>query len=141
MAKKRGQSSMEYLVLMGFLAFVIVGIVGVGFYYSTTINDRIKSSQVANFANKITSTSDMVFYSGEPSKSTITVYLPDGVAELRIINNSLIISHWSSSGLNVIAYTSKVLMIEDQAYELTPFSGLKSIEIVANETHAIIREK
>ena len=65
--KKRAQSSMELLILMGFLTFVIVGIMGVGYFYSNTINDRIKSNEINNFAIKITSTAETVFYSGEPS--------------------------------------------------------------------------
>ena len=78
--------------------------------------------------------------SGEPSKSTISVHLPDGVNDLEIINDTLVITYRLSSGQNVIAYESDVPMVENLANALTNYSGIKSIEIVANETHAIVNE-
>lgn len=140
MENKKAQSSMEFLILMGFLTFVIVAIIGIGFYYSATINDRIKSSQIANFANKITSTSEVVFYAGEPSKSTISVYLPDGISDIQIDNRSIIITHSLSTGQNKISYLSEVPLAEDVTKMLTIFSGTKSVMVVANETHAVIAE-
>lgn len=137
---KKAQTSMEFLILMGFLTFVIVGIVGVGFYYSSTINDRIKSSQVANFGNKIASSSELVFYSGEPSKSTISAYLPDGVVDIQIIENSIVISHHLSSGVNKISFQSDIPMEENLSAKLSIFSGIKKIVIVANATHAVVSE-
>lgn len=129
---------MEFLILMGFLTFVIVTIIGTGFYYSSTINDRIKSSQVANFANKITSTSELVFYAGEPSKSTISAHLPDGISDIQIINNSLIITYSLSSGTNKISYSSSVPMVENTLAQLSTSSGIKNIVIVANATHSVV---
>ena len=140
MVKKKAQSSMEFLILMGFLTFVIITIVGTGFYYSTTINDRVRSSEISNYANKITSTSEMVFYSGEPSKSTISAYLPDGISNIEIIEDNLVITYSISSGQNKIAYKSMVPIIEDFANQLSTVSGVKSIEITANETHAVISQ-
>lgn len=125
---------------MGFLTFVIIAIVGTGFYYSTTINDRIRSSEISNYANKITSTSEMVFYSGEPSKSTISAYLPDGITNIEIIENNVVITYSLSSGQNTIAYESMVPIVEDSINRLSIISGVKSIEIVANETHAVISQ-
>ncbi len=138
MVNKKAQSSMEFLILMGFLTFVMVVIIGAGFYYSNTINDRMKSSQIANFANKITSTAEVVFYAGEPSKATITAHLPDGVTDLQIIENSIVITHSLTSGENTIAYQSSVPMVENFSAELSIFSGIKSIVIVANESHAVV---
>jgi preprotein translocase subunit YajC len=123
---------------MGFLTFVIVIIISAGFYYSNTINDRMKSGQIANFANKITSSAEVVFYAGEPSKATITAYLPDGVLDIQIIENSIVINHSLTTGKNVIAYSSSVPMVENLSSPLSVFSGIKSIVIVANQTHAIV---
>ncbi len=140
MVSKKAQTSMEFLILMGFLTFVIIIIVSTGFYYSSTINDGIKSSQVANFANKITSTSETVFYTGEPSKSTISAHLPEGISGIEIIDNSLIITYILSSGENKISYSSDVPMTENTSAQLSISSGIKNIIIVANETHAIVSE-
>lgn len=125
---------------MGFLTFVIISIVGIGFFYSNTINDRMKSSQVTSFANKIMSTAETVFYAGEPSKSTISVHLPSGISDIRIINNSLIIDYNLASGHNIREFQSQVPITEDTLLQLSIFSGVKSITVIANETHAIISE-
>ena len=140
MVNKKAQTSMEFLILMGFLTFVIVGIIGMGFYYSNTINDRIKSSQVANFGNKIISTSELVFYSGEPSRSTISAYLPEGVTNIQIAENSVVITHYLSSGINKISFQSDVPMVENLSAELSVSSGIKNIVIVANATHSVVNE-
>lgn len=137
---KRAQSSMEFLILMGFLTFVIIGILSIGYFYSNTINDRIRSSQVNNFANKITSTAEIVFYAGEPSKLTIFTHLPEGVEDIQIVDNNIVITYNSATGKNVISFSSDVPISENISAEISSSSGIKNINIVANESHAIISQ-
>jgi hypothetical protein len=137
---KTAQSSMELLILMGFLTFVIIGILGVGYFYSNTINDRIKSNQVSNFAKKITATSESVFYAGEPSRSIISTHLPENVQTIEIIENAIIITYNSATGTNKVGYSSNVPIVESISAPLTTTSGLKNIIVIANQTHAIISE-
>lgn len=138
--KIRAQSSMEFLILMGFLTFVIIGILSIGYFYSNTINDRIKSNQVANFANKITSTAETVFYAGEPSKATISVHFPDGIEDVEIINNTIFITYHLASGQNKISFSSNVPIAENPSAQITSNSGIKNLVIVANSTHSIISQ-
>ena len=137
---KIAQSSMEFLILMGFLTFVITGILGIGYFYSGTINDRIKSTQISNFVNKIISTSEVVFYSGEPSKATISVHLPDGIRNIEIINNTIIVTYHLTSGQNKISFSSNVPIVEVPTKEISVESGLKILTITVNQTHALIEE-
>ncbi|MCK4650323.1 hypothetical protein KAT36_03760 [Candidatus Pacearchaeota archaeon] len=137
---RKAQSSMELLILMGFLTFVIIGILGIGYFYSNTINDRIKSNQINSFANKITTTSETVFYAGEPSKSTISTYLPENVQDIEIIDNTIVITYNLATGQNKIAFPSNVPIAENPSAQITPTSGLKNIVIIANQTHAIISQ-
>jgi len=129
---KRGkaQVSIEYLLIVGFITFIIMGILGVAFVYSASINDRIKIIQMNNFANKIISSAESVSYAGDPSKTTITAYLPEGVESILIYEapeNLLVISLQSPSGTSTTAYSSNV----DISGTLTISSGLKKIEIKA----------
>ncbi len=135
---KKAQAAMELLILMGFLTFVIIGILGVGYFYSNTINDRIKSNQINSFATKITTTSESVFYAGEPSRSTISAHLPAGIQEIEIIDNSIVITYSLATGQNKVAFPSNVQIIEDPSAPLTTSSGIKNIIVIANQTHAII---
>jgi hypothetical protein len=137
---KKAQSSMEILILMGFLTFIIIGILSIGYFYSSTINDRIKSSQLNNFANKITSTAETVFYAGSPSKLTIFVYLPEGVGNIQIIENNIVVTYNLSTGKNVISFPSNVPISENISAEISSTSGIKNIIIVANESHAIVSQ-
>ena len=134
MKKTKGQISVEYLVIVGFITFIVIGILGIGLVYSESIKDRIKISQMSNYANKVISTSESVFYSGEPSKSTISVYLPEGIKEIEIIENNLIISIQTSSGITKTSFSSNVPI----SGTLSTSFGIKKIQIVAEEDMAVI---
>lgn len=137
---KKAQSSMEFLILMGFLTFVIIGILTIGYFYSGTINDNIKSGQISNFANKIISTSETVFYAGEPSKATISVHLPENVEDIEIVDNNIVITYRLTSGENKVSFSSNVPIAENISAELSSGSGLKNLIIIANLTHAVISQ-
>ncbi len=134
MKVKKSQISIEYLIIIGFVTFILISILGVAFYYSGGIKDKIRVVQLNNFANKIISTSESVYYYGRPSKATISVYLPENVREITISENNLFITSQTSSGLEKTSFTSKV-PIEGT---LSINSGIKKIEIVAEEDKATI---
>ena len=134
MRKKRGQASFEYLILMGFVTLVLAGILGIAFFYTSGIQDRVRVSQVSNFANKIISAAEYIYSSGEPSKTTVVAYLPENVKNITIEENLLLISLQTSSGLNRIGFPSSVNITGN-----IPFSpGLKKLEIEAEITGARI---
>lgn len=137
---KKAQSSMEFLILMGFLTFTIIGILAIGYFYSGTINDNIRSDQINNFANKIISTSETVFYAGEPSKATISVHLPENVEDIEIIDNNIVITYRLTSGENKASFSSNVPIAENLSAEISSNSGLKNLVVIANLTHAVISQ-
>ena len=134
--KKRAQVSVEYLIIVGFVVAVLIGIISLAFFYSGTIKDRIKMTQINNFVNKIISTSESVFYAGEPSKATISVYLPENVKNIEILEDTLFISVQTSSGLNKIGFPSNV-PISGALYNN---EGLKRVQISAQADGAVISQ-
>ena len=132
--RKTAQVSMEYLIIVGFVTFVVICILGIALIYSGAIKDRIKMTQLNNFANKIISTSESVFYAGAPSKATISVYLPENVYEILISENSLIISIQTSTGKDKTAFSSSVPI----SGSIDTSSGLKKIKIEAEENNIVI---
>ena len=76
------------------LAFIMIigAIVTLAFFYTNSSQDNVRISQVTNFGNKIISSAETVFYSGEPSKTTISTYLPEGVENITIAENTLYVS-------------------------------------------------
>ncbi len=129
--KNKAQIGMEYLIVVGFVTFIIIGIMGLAMVYTGVIKDRIRSNKINSFADKIISTSESVYYKGSPSKATIETYLPENVNQITIQDNSLVINSSTSSGDNLVAFESNV-PIQLQG-EINPNPGVKNILITANE--------
>ena len=133
---RRGQISTEYLITAAFIMFLIISTLAVSLFYSNQTRDRIKFNQLQNFANKLISSSESVYYSGEPSKATIIAYLPGGVEGIEIIGNELVFNISSTSGMSRIAFPSKVPI---QGI-ISNNEGAKSISIVALEDGVVWSE-
>ena len=131
---KRGQVSFEYLIIMGFVTFVIISILGIALVYSNSINDRIKIVQLNSCVDKIISTSESVFYSGYPSMATITCYFPSNIKQIEIAEDSIFFTFETSSGISKMAFSSNVPI----SGSLNSNQGLKKIKIQAGENRTII---
>lgn len=134
MLNYKSQASIEYLIVIGFVTFVLIGILGVALYYSGTIKDRIQSLQINNCAGNIIDSAESVYYSGSPSKTTIQCYLPENVKSIDISENSLFVSYQTSSGISKTAFSSNVPL----SGNITVFSGLRKISITAETDSALI---
>ncbi len=135
---KKAQVSMEYLIVIGFVTFVILGILGVAFIYTNNSKDKLLITQANNFANKIIATAESVYYAGKPSKATISVYLPDQVTGISIENNELVLNITTSTGKNVIGFPSDVPLSDTSS--ITHIEGIKKLEIRAEEDNVVINQ-
>jgi len=131
---KRGQISTEYLLIVGFVTFVVLAILGIAFIYTSAIKDNIKIKQVNDFANKLISSAESVFYSGEPSKIKIAGYIPEGVNEIQINGNNIIFNVTTNTGENIIIFTSNVV-IEGT---IQSSAGVKVIDLIAQDDRVVI---
>ncbi len=131
---KRGQISTEYMILIGFILFLVTSMIGMAFVYVLDIKDSVKFNQVEKFADKLISSAESVFYSGEPSKITINLYLPEGIENIQIINQDVVFTISSNSGQNIIAYESNVPI----QGTISPNPGLKKIVLTANANSVVI---
>ena len=132
--RKRGQISTEYMMVVSFLTFIILATLGIAFYYSAQMKDTIKFNQLESFSQKIITISESIFYSGDPSRTTTTAYLPEGVNNISFVNPDLIFNVSTSSGENIIAYKSNVNLTVD----ISTSSGMKKLYLNATETHVIV---
>ena len=132
--KKNAQIGMEYIMIVGFLTFVLIGTLGIAMYNNNTIRDMISSRQVESMAAKIISAAESVFYAGEPSKVTIISYIPDGISDINITNNILFVTFQCSSGNNKVSFPSNVPITGS----LSKTSGLRNIIIEATPTTVTI---
>ena len=132
--KKKAQIGMEYLVIVGFLTFVIIATLGIALYHNNVFRDMISTRQIESMANKIISSAETVFYSGEPSKVTIASYVPEGISNINISDNLLIITYTISSGTNIIAFPSNVPITGN----LSINPGIREITITATSENVVL---
>jgi uncharacterized protein (UPF0333 family) len=92
--KKRGPSkaqiSMEFLIVVGFAFLMTIPLVIIFFQQSQTINTEVTASQADKVASEIRDAADEVYYLGSPSKKTITIYVPEGVKSITLLDNKII---------------------------------------------------
>jgi len=131
---KKSQASTEYLLVIGFITLAIIVLLGIALSYSGAIRDSIRLHQLKTFSDKVLSTSESVFYAGEPSKATIDVFLPDGVKSIEIMENSLFFTVQTDTGLMKSAFSSKVPIIGS----ITISQGIKKVQILAQENSVLI---
>jgi uncharacterized protein (UPF0333 family) len=84
---KRGQVSVEFAMLIGFVTFLLIAIIGIAYYYSGAAKEQIKVNSLDKVGKKIADTADSIFYLGPPSKATIKLSVPIGVRTVELINN------------------------------------------------------
>ena len=134
--QKRGQISVEYLIVVGFVTFLVISVLAIAVYYSTGIQDRIKVSQMEGYATKLVSNAESVFFLGEPSRITINVYLPRGVQSVSIISQSLVITMETDSGAITRVFESDVPISAPGG--LTNNEGLKKLQLQATSTEVVV---
>ena len=136
--EKRGQISLEYLIVVAFVVFVVILLLGLAIFYTATAQDNVALNQLTNFANKIINSAETVYYAGEPSKLTITAYLPEGIKSSEIISNNLVFNITTSAGTSRIAFPSTVPI--DPASTFSISEGLKRLEVVATVSNVRITQ-
>lgn len=102
----KAQVSMEYLVIVGFVAAITVPLIVIFVTHSTEMNENIISNQVDHIASKIVDTSESVYYLGESSKITFRVYIPKKINYVSIGNNEVVFYVKKQNGIDhVVKYT------------------------------------
>jgi len=78
-AKKEGQISVEYLVIIGFVTVITIPLIIIYYTFTQQSNDEITSSQISQISKKIVDAAESVYYLGEPSQISLRINMPDNV--------------------------------------------------------------
>ena len=132
---KKSQVGIEFIIMFSFLSFVLIVIVSIALFYNLGIKDELKITQVSNYANKIVSTAETVFYYGSPSKATISVYLPENVQSITLTDEGMIIETQLNSGIPKNLYTSAIPLEGN----LSTSPGIHKVVITAYDTKVTIQ--
>lgn len=133
-SKNKGQISTEYLIIVGFVTFIVILLLGVALFYTSQVKDGMKDDQIERFAKKVISSAESVYFSGEPSRTTVSAYLPAGVSGLEISGNEMVFNVSFSSGFNRVSYRGRVPM--EGSFPVT--EGIKSISLVATSDRVLV---
>ncbi len=131
---KKSQSSVEYMMILGFALIAIMILFMVSIFYSGQANDQLLINQVDQIAKKIRDSSESIYYLGQPSKTTIKVYMPDGIKQINIAQKELVFTVTTKKGDTNIVYLSRVNL--SGSIPITP--GIKYLTIESKGDYVLI---
>ncbi len=131
MILNRGQIGTEYLIVVGFVLFIIMTTLGIAFFYTTSIQDSIKINQMEKAAKKIVDSAETTFYNGNGALSTTEVYFPEGLLNAEVFPKEIAFTLSTQSGININSYPSAVPL--SGSLQPTP-SGIRKVRFIANTT-------
>ena len=85
--KKRGQASVEYLILVGVMLAFLIPL----FYYALTeISSNLKTSQAENAISMLAGKIDNVYSLGPGNREKVKITIPKGTVSLDILENKTV---------------------------------------------------
>ena len=132
--KNKGQASVEYMIIVGFVTFAVIIILGMAYFYSGMIKDKLRGSQIESFGSQLVNSAESVFFSGEPSKTAIRLYLPENIDDIQINSDGVVITFSLSSGTNIREFESRVPL----QGEISDSPGVKVISVEAKNNYVLL---
>jgi len=100
----KGQITIEYMMLVGALFFLIITI----FYFTTTESVKtIQINKAEGVVNSLARTADYLYTLGPGSRDTIEIDMPGNVDSLVIGNKEIVISMGIYGGISDISATTR----------------------------------
>ncbi|MFW5746269.1 MAG: hypothetical protein ACOCWQ_01825 [Nanoarchaeota archaeon] len=106
--EKRGQVSLEYLMIVGFVIAVLIPTSILAYNDFKEKEDIIRVRQAEQAAYAIVKEAESVYYLGPPSISTMEVYLPDQIFDIYVANYDFTIRVHTKHGIEDVSVPSKV---------------------------------
>ena len=97
---------MEYLVIVGFVAVIVIPMIIIFYTYADRTEDEIVSNQIQKIGFKISDAAEAMYYLGEPSRTRIRAYFPKNINNITIGNNEILFIANTKNGLDhIVIYT------------------------------------
>ena len=87
---KKGQVSIEYLVVLGFLMLFIVPLLVLYSQTQKDTQDQLNEAQARRVGNLLRDAAERVYFAGDPAQETLQVYLPDKIESITLSNTSIV---------------------------------------------------
>ena len=133
---KKAQISMEYVVIVGFVAVIVIPMLIVFYTYADRTEDEIVSNQVMKIGYSISDSAESMYYLGEPSRTKLKAYFPQNIRNITIGNNELVFYVNTKEGIDqVVIYTPVPIQ-----GSLDHHQGYHTIQIRSRGTYVEITE-
>ncbi len=138
MLGKPAQASMEYVMIAGFVALVIIPTTFLFYSYASDSAEEIDRAQIDKFGRDVVSTAETVYYLGEPSRIIVSERLPKNVNNVSILydatSGTYLFSISALSDGSAYAYTFPTKVNLFGVFGSEDFnSGIKNVRLEAKK--------
>ena len=146
-AKVKGQSSLEYLLIVALTFAIIVPTTYLFYNYSKEASQEIYDLQIIQFGRTLVDTAESIFYSGQGSKSVLEANVPEKIVGAVIIDGKELVLNMSTPfGISEIVFFSSVNLTTVGAYcnrnvcNIPEFTvpGLRKVKVEAINTESVL---
>lgn len=97
---------MEYLVIVGFVAVIVIPMILIFYTYADRAEDEIVSNQILKMGLKVSDAAESVYYLGEPSRTRIRAYFPKNIINVSVGDNEILfVVHTKDGDDHIVVYT------------------------------------
>ncbi len=145
----KGQSSFEYMLVVGLTLVLILPTIYLLYTYSLESSKSIESSQLTKIGTDIIDSAESIFYSGKGSKTVLELNIPDSILNAVIIDNrELVFNVSTETGITEILFISavKLTTVNEKCFEnvckLDQFNspGFKELKLTVTEENLVMIE-
>lgn len=108
--KRRGQISLEYMAVVSITTAIAIALLALSNYYSKETEITLNTNQIDIVGKEIVDTAESIYYYGEPSKTTLKVYIPDGINSIAVGPDELSFKVRTKAGEAEMFYPSLVTL-------------------------------
>ncbi len=105
----KAQSSLEYLLVVALTFMIIVPTAYLFYNYSKESGQEITDAQITKIGRGIVDAAELIFYSGQGSKTVLELNVPENIDSALIIDGrELVFNVTTASGVSEIVFFSSV---------------------------------
>jgi hypothetical protein len=128
---------MEYLLITTFAFILLMAIVVVAYSQSASFTGAVTTAQIQKVGNTILDGVNSVYYSGPPTKKTITVFFPENVKDVVVLEDTIIFTVNGEQG----EYEYVVYAATNMSGVIRPFKGKHTISMTARSLDVAITDR
>lgn len=106
--EKRGQVAIEYITILGFVLVTTMVMTFLFTQHTGSLNDSVIEHQVERIGEKIVDTAEAMYFIGEPSRTNIKLYFPQGILNASANGQEIVFIVQTSRGRDEIVKFSQV---------------------------------